>query len=266
MHLRLGEPDAPPQFVEQFFRRHARDLHEVLLLDTIPGVSEEIREPAIVGEQDQPLAHPIEPADREQPLLTRHQIDDPGPARRIDVGGDDAHGLVEHVDNPLRVWQPLAIDADLLGLRINPRAERGDDLAIHFHASRCDQRLAGPPAAEPGRREHLLQPLQAVVGDDELRGCIVPLPAEWPAPPRTSRRRRLRAARRRSRGVAVGRPGIGGWHVTKLSEGAEAGRRAEAGPCREPEPRSYTASCRQADHRAGCDHQRDRFTSGTGSA
>jgi hypothetical protein len=72
MHLRLGEPDAPPQLVDQFFRRHARDLHEVLLLDTIPGVSEEIREPAVVGEQDQPLAHPIEPTDREQPLLSRH--------------------------------------------------------------------------------------------------------------------------------------------------------------------------------------------------
>ena len=95
VHLAFSEADAPPQLLEQFFVRHARNLHEVFLLDAVARVGQEIGERPVVGEQDQPLAHAVESADREQPLVSRHQIDDAGPARRIVVGGHDSHGLVE---------------------------------------------------------------------------------------------------------------------------------------------------------------------------
>jgi hypothetical protein len=164
MHLGFSEADATSESVEQFLAGHAGDLHEVLLLDAVSRMGEEVCEPTVVGEEDQPLAHAVEPANREQPLLAGHEVDDTGSPRRIGVGGHHADRLVEHVDDPLRVGQPLAVDTNLLSARIDAGAERGHHLPVNLDAARRDQFLAGATTAESGRREHLLQPLTLVIG------------------------------------------------------------------------------------------------------
>ena len=44
------------------------------------------------------------------------------------------------------------------GVGVDPHAQLGDDLAVHLDPALVDQVLAGAPAAQPGRGEHLLQP------------------------------------------------------------------------------------------------------------
>jgi hypothetical protein len=168
----LREADAAAEFVEGFRSGNARHLDEVFLLDAIPRVGEEIGQFAVVGDEDQPFAHPVEPADGKQPLFTRHEIDDAGPAVGVEVRGHHADRLGEHVDHPLRVGEPLAVDADLLAERIDPGSELRDHLTVDLDPPGRDQFFAVPPAAEPGRREHLLEPLEAVVDSD--RGLAKP--------------------------------------------------------------------------------------------
>ena len=162
----LREADAAAEFVEGFQSGNARHLNEVFLLDTIPRVGEEVGQFAVVGDEDQPFAHPVEPADGKQPLFPRHEVDDARPAVGIEVRGYHADRLGEHVDDPLRVGQPLAVDADLLAERIDAGAELRDHLTVDLDPPGRDQFLAVPPAAEPGRREHLLEPLEAVIHSD----------------------------------------------------------------------------------------------------
>ena len=163
MHLPFGQGDATANFVEQFLGRHARHLHEIFLFHSIPRMGEEVGQRPVVGDEDQPFAHAVEPADGKQSLLTRHEVDHAGSAVGIVVGGHHAHRLVEHVDDPLRVGQFLAI-YPYLGLeRIDPRAEQCDDLPVDFDATGRDQFLAGSPTAEASRSEHLLEPLQTVI-------------------------------------------------------------------------------------------------------
>ena len=169
VHLPLGQTDAAAKSVDQLLGGHTGDLHEVFFLHAIPRMSEEVGEAPVVGEQNQSLTHAVQPTDREEPQVARHQINDAGPARRVDVGGDDPDRFVEHENDPLRIRQSLAVDADLLGERIDTTAERGHHLPVNLDASRRDQFLAGTPAAQARRSQHLLQPLQPVVGSGNTR-------------------------------------------------------------------------------------------------
>ncbi len=159
----LGEADPAAEFVERFGGRHSRHLDKVFLFDSIPGVGEEVGQFAVVGDQDQSLAHPIEATDGEQPLFTRHEVDDAWATIGVEIGSHHAHRLGKHVDHPLGVGEPFTVDADFLPLRIDPGAELGEHLPIHFNPSFGDQFLALPSAAQPCRGQHLLQPLQSVV-------------------------------------------------------------------------------------------------------
>ena len=114
---------------------------------------------AVVRDQDQSFARTIEPADGEDPLLGRHEIDHPRPPLGIEVGGDDADGLVDRVVERLRLPQRFPIDADLVPQRIDLRAELRHDLSIDLDAPVTDELLAIPPAADTRRSEHLLQSL-----------------------------------------------------------------------------------------------------------
>ena len=171
----LGEADATAELVEGFRGRHAGDLHEVFLLHAISGVGQEVGQIAVIGDEDQPFTHPVEPPDGKQPLFTRHEIDDARPAVGIEIRRHDPDRLGEHVDHPLGVGEPLAIDADFLTERIDPRAQLRHHLAVDFDAPRRDQLLAIPPAAEPGSGEDLLEPIHAVVlGHDRRRPTASP--------------------------------------------------------------------------------------------
>jgi hypothetical protein len=263
VHLPLGEPDAAPQPVEQLLGGHARHLHQILLLHAVARMGEQVREAAVVRDQDQPLAHPIEPADREQPLVAGHEVHDAGPAGGIVVGRHHAHGLVEHEHDPLGVRQPLPIDADFLGVRIDAGAELRDHLAIDLDAARRDQLLAGPAAAQARGRQHLLQPLQAVVGDCRP-GRLVREGGSGSHPAATGGdfagplgTRRAWGAGRASRPSGAG---AAGGAVIFHGCGSEWGRRS-----RDRNGLGVTDHTRPADHRGGCDHHRDLVTSGTGS-
>jgi hypothetical protein len=159
----LGEPDATAEFVDRLRGGHTGHLNEVFFLDSIPGVGAEIGQFTVVGDEDQPFAHPVEPADGEQTLVAGHEIDDAWSAIGVEVRGHHANGLGEHVHDPLRVRQTLAVDADLLTERIDAGAELGDDLAIDLDPACRDQFLAISPASEPGCRQHLLQAFETVV-------------------------------------------------------------------------------------------------------
>ena len=126
-------------------------------------MGEQVREGAVVGDEDQPFAHAIEPADGKQPLFTGHEIDHAGPARRVEIGGHDSDRLVEHVDDPFRIGQSLAVDPHLGLERIDSRPQLGDDLPVDLNAPRSDQLLAGSPTSKSCCGEHLLQPLEPVV-------------------------------------------------------------------------------------------------------
>ena len=102
---------------------------------------------AVVGEHQQALGVDVEPADREDPGLAGHQVDDGRPALRIGGGGDDAGRLVEQVvdeaganttaaprrrrpgrrpgvDPPTELGD-LAVDRDPPGARSAPRTPAG---------------------------------------------------------------------------------------------------------------------------------------------
>ena len=269
MHLGFSEADAAPEAIEQFLAGHAGDLHEVLLLDTVARMGEKVGESPVVGEEDQPLAHAVEPANREQPLLAGHEVDDTRSPRRIGVGGHHADRLVEHVDDPLRIGQPLAVDTNLLGARIDAGAERGHHLPVDLDAARRDQFLAGATTAESGRREHLLEPLTLVIGsaspDGVARGERRPRRTPADGPGRTTGATRTGCAARTggTAGAATGRTRIGGGHGrVPLVRWREA-RQAQPADAK---TESYIPPPSVAGHCSGCDHHRARFTSATGSA
>jgi len=168
----LREADAAAEFVEGFQSGNACHLDKVFLLDAIPRVGEEVCQFAVVGDEDQPFAHSVEPADGKQPLFPRDEVDDARPAVGVEVRGHHADRLGEHVDDPLRVGETFAVDADLLAERIDPGAELRDHLTVDLDPPGRDQLFAVPPAAESGCGEHLLEPLEAVIHSD--RGLAKP--------------------------------------------------------------------------------------------
>lgn len=161
--LAFGEGDALPEFFEGFRCGNTCDLHEIFLFNAVPRMRQEIREVAIVGHENEPLAHAVESTDRKESLLAGHEVDNPRTAGRIKVCGHNSYRLMEHIDHALWVGKPLAIDADFLSPWIDSSAELGDDLTIDFHPAGCNQFLAAAAAAESGGSKHFLQSLEPIV-------------------------------------------------------------------------------------------------------
>ena len=92
------------------------------------------------------------------------QIDDPRAAGRIARRRDDARRFVHGEVHELWARQRFAVDANFLPLRIDARAQLGDDLVIDLDAAFENELLALAPAGNAGRGEHLLQPVAAVLG------------------------------------------------------------------------------------------------------
>jgi hypothetical protein len=86
-----------------------------------------VREPAVVGEQQEALRGGVEPPDRVDPGIGRHQVDHDRPALGIRRRGHHPGGLVEQVvDQALAHPEHRAVDLDRVVLGIGPGAERGD--------------------------------------------------------------------------------------------------------------------------------------------
>src|SRR5437867_4017281 len=95
-----------------------------------------ISELAVVGNEDQPLTGPVEPADGKNTLLGGNQIDDARAAARIEIGRDDADGLIDREVQPVWLANDFAIHADFLGRGIDPRAQFGDGFAVDLDSAR----------------------------------------------------------------------------------------------------------------------------------
>jgi hypothetical protein len=156
--LALGQPHAFDQLVEHLLRGLAGDDRLVHLLHAELRVRQAVGQLAVVGEDHEPDARLVEAADGEHALGDLGQeIDHAGPAGGVGIGRDVALGLADgEVDHPLGPDR-LAVEGDFLRLRIDAGAQLADLLAIDRDTALEDQLLAGPPRAEAGVGEHLLE-------------------------------------------------------------------------------------------------------------
>lgn len=159
----FGQTNPLAQAIEELRGRHTGHLNQVFLLDSIARVGQEIRKLAVVRQQDEPFARAIESPNGKETTIARHQIYDPRPTSRVVVGGHHADRFVQDVHHAAGVRQPFTIHTNILGPRVDLRAERGDNLTIDLDPSGSDQLLAGAATSKPGRSQHLLQPLESVV-------------------------------------------------------------------------------------------------------
>jgi hypothetical protein len=160
--LPLGQPDPFGQLGQNLAVGLPRDDGAVDFLHAVLGVCEPIGELPVVGQEHQPGAHLVEPANRINPLGDlREQVDDPRASRGILIGRDVPLGLIDRVvDHPFEV-DPLAIDRDLRTAGVNLAAELADDLTVHGDAALENHFLARAARANAGVRQHFLQPFHA---------------------------------------------------------------------------------------------------------
>src|SRR5262249_25505958 len=173
------------------------------LLDPELRVRQPVGQLAVVGQEHQAGALLVEPADGVDTLGDlRQQVDDPGLARGVAIGRNVALGLVDGViDAPLGV-DLLAVDGDLLLVRVDAGAQLADDLVVDGDAALEDQLLARPPRPDPGVREDLLEPL---------------------GPLGEAQRPRAPGAAAAAGGAGVGRGGAGGAAVRALRAAPRGG-------------------------------------------
>lgn len=96
----------------------------------------------------------------EQPgLPVVHVVAQALAAVRVLHGGDHAGRLVEREEQVGLGGHGEAVHLDLVVLRVDPLALLGDQLAVDLDPALRDQLLTGPPAADTGPRQHLLQAL-----------------------------------------------------------------------------------------------------------
>lgn len=136
--------DAAPEPIEHLRRRIAVQQSFVLLVDPIAWVHDAVRHLAIVRQQQETLGLPVEPANRHDAFIDRHEIHDRVAAALVGCRGDIATGLVEEDVAPPDVRDQLAIDLDLLGGGIDLAAKLSDDLTVNTHAAADDQLLGAP--------------------------------------------------------------------------------------------------------------------------
>src|SRR6266508_2892383 len=158
------------------------DLSKVPLLDAVARMGKAVGEVAVIGEQDQPLGVPVQPADRDHPRVLWHHLDHRRPALRVIGGAHHSQRLVQHpVAQPLVDHDPRAVDLDPIGGRVDPPAHLLHDLAVDRHPSGTDQLLDRPPGPKARRTQRLVEPQPLAVLGPGAAG-----PAWWR--PRTGRR------------------------------------------------------------------------------
>jgi len=163
--------DAAAELVDGFRRGDARDFDEVGFEDTGGGFREGVGEVAVVGHQEQALGEVIEAADGVEArkfevgtrLLLTEEIGDGGTFLGIDEGGDEAARLVEH-EVALRFGplEELAVDADVVLVRIGFGAELGDGLTVDLDAALQDDLFGLSAGGDAGLGEDLLEAIAAL--------------------------------------------------------------------------------------------------------
>ncbi len=162
MESPLVEVHAALQRCERFGGRDSLHMAQIKLGDTISRMRHAIGQLAVVGDEQQAFRLFVEPADRENPFAKLwEQVDDSRTPRRIMVRADHSARLVEReVDLALQL-DLLAIEFNLLRIRIGPECDIGDDLAIDRDSAGRDVLFALPPSVDSRRRENLREPLRS---------------------------------------------------------------------------------------------------------
>ncbi len=143
-------------------RRLALDLDEVLLLHPVTRVREQLREIAVVREQQQAFGLEIEAPDGKHPRFVGHEIEHRRPAVRVGRGRDVARGFVEQPVHDGGVDHDRhTVERDPIVLGIDAPAEHRN-LAVHRDPPVGDEAFTRSPRTDARAREHLLQPLAVV--------------------------------------------------------------------------------------------------------
>jgi hypothetical protein len=140
--------DAPAEPVEHLRRRIAVEQRLVLLVDPVAGMHDTVGNFAVVRQQEQAFSLPVEPADRHDTLVDRHEVHDGVAAAFVGRRRNVAAGLVEQDVAPSDGRDQLAIDFDLLGGGIDFAPKLGDDFTVHTDAPFEDQLLGAPPGRD----------------------------------------------------------------------------------------------------------------------
>jgi hypothetical protein len=116
------DDDPASQPVEGLWRRVAVQQRLVLLVDPVARMHDAVGDLAVVGQQQQAFGLPVQPADRDDPLVDGNEVHN-GVAAAL-VGGcrDVATRLVEQNVPPANDRDELPVDFDLLGARVDLRA------------------------------------------------------------------------------------------------------------------------------------------------
>ncbi|CAI7644857.1 unnamed protein product [Penicillium discolor] len=141
-------------------RRHAPlDLRDVNLGDAEGGVREDVREFAVVCEQQQTAGLGVQAADVVQPLVVvLCEAPEVRTAALIAHAADHAGRLVQHHVALGHVeLHRGAVDVDQVAFRVDAATEFGDRLAVHADASLDDVLLDDASRGDAGGRQHLLQ-------------------------------------------------------------------------------------------------------------
>src|SRR5205823_2840176 len=138
------------------------------------GQFERTRQPAVIGQQQQPLGVEVEPADRDQPRQSFRQIVEHGrPPFGIGMRGHQAARLVIHEQpRPLARRQHLAVDRDhVIGGDVERR--RIDDAAVDGDSALRDPFLGIAARGKSSAGNYLGDALAGFLDARRLRGALV---------------------------------------------------------------------------------------------
>jgi hypothetical protein len=160
-NLAFGEPDALRQLVEHVLRRVASHDSAIDFLDAELGVRQTIGQLAVIGQEHQPNAHLVEPADRIHALGDlRQQVDDARLSGRVVVGRDVTLRLVDRDVDRFLAMDHLPVEGNLRLARINLGPQLSNDRSVDGNAALENQFLTSPARADACVREDLLKALQ----------------------------------------------------------------------------------------------------------
>jgi hypothetical protein len=194
-HMReaLRQMYTPMELREHFVFDVPGDLHLINLLDPVPGMCQAVCQLSVIGDENEPFAGDVEPADAKHAWrVRRHEIGDTVPTRRVAGRRDDADRFIHGEVHKPRLRQAFAVNTDFVPLRIDARTELGNDFSIDFNAAFEYQLLAFAPAGDSRGSEHFLQTIARVTG----RMRLVTRMRESTAQPICNARRRWAAKRR----------------------------------------------------------------------
>lgn len=182
-HETFGKVDAFANFLQGFVIDGTGDEDAVHLPDTETWMGQLLGQGSIIGQQQEPFAVHVKPADRKKTSkFRRQQINGAFAALLIGMRTKIAFRFEKENIGPLYLRQCFAVDTDFMPGRIHFCSELRDRFPVDLNTSGDNQFLARATASESGGRENFLKTLS--VGQGHLGG-------------RRGRTRRFRLSRRR---------------------------------------------------------------------